>query len=663
MSVLLDAARQWAAMGIPVFPVRGKIPRTGHGVKDATTDEARIEAWWGEAPNAGIGGATGAPCGSWVLDVDGDTGRASLAELEATHGNLPETLTCRTGGGGEHRWFQMPEDRAVGNRAGFRPCLDVRGTGGYVVLPPSPHPSGQRYEIVVDAPIAPAPPWLLDLVAPPKRRGTVVPLERARIAGIVRAAAERIRAAPEGERNDTVNRECYAVGGFLRAAGLLPEDVEAELLAAAETADQPAETASRALRDGYDAPRPLPPDRSPNRPPTAADLLPAHQPDPEVRQDPDLQVRVTEDGDSVVKASLPNAVLILDRDRRWVGRIRWCLFRGRLEVDAAPVTDAQEGELVVWVARAYGCTLTTRIIHEALVTVAARHPWHPVRGYLLGLRWDGVARIDSWLTRYAGVGADPIGYGARFLISAVARILQPGCQVDQVLVLADPHQGRGKTALVRVLAGLDWSSDSALRIGDKDAYQQLQGVWIYELSELSALRKADIEAVKGFVTARVDKFRPPYGRNVIEVHRQCVFLGSTNEGRPLTEGGRRWWVVHLNHDADLVALARDRDQLWAEAVHRQVAGEPWHLVGVQAQAQREDAEQYVQQDPWAPSVADFLGQHPVVTTAHVLTHIGVALSDRTRADEVRVGRILEQLGWRGRKCTHDGVRAWWWFRV
>lgn len=656
MSPLLAAAREWAAKGIPVFPVRGKIPRTSNGVKDATTDEARIEAWWGEAPNAGIGGATGEACGFWVLDVDGDTGRASLAQLEAQHGNLPETLTCRTGGGGEHRWFLMPQDRPVGNRASFRPSLDVRGTGGYVVLPPSPHPSGQRYEVVVDAPIAAAPQWLIELVS--KRRvASVVPLERARIAGMVRAAAERIRNAPEGARNDTVNRECFAVGGFLRAAGLLPEDVEAELQAAADAADQPTDTASRALRDGYNAPRPLPPDRAPNREPPK---IPPTQPDHEVRDQ--LAIRANKEGKETVLSHLPNVILILDQDRRWAGRVRLCQFRGRVELDGGAVTDATEGEIVVAISDAYGCTPTVGTVHDALGVVAARHPWHPIRSYLQALRWDGVRRLDTWLVRYAGVGTDPIGYGPRTLISAVARIMVPGCQVDQVLVLSDRRQGRGKTSLVRALASLEWSSDTQLHIGDKDAMQQLQGVWIYELSELASLKRADIEAIKGFVTARVDRFRPPYGRNVVEQPRQCIFIGSTNETRALPEGGRRWWVVRVTGSADLAALRHDRDQLWAEAYHRWAAGEPWHLVGQADDAQREDVEQYVQVDPWVGVVEEYTDEHHKVTTAMVLQHLGLKVGDWTRAHEMRVGKILEGLGFVSTKQTYSGLRAWWWGR-
>lgn len=652
---LLDAALQWASEGVPVFPVRGKIPRTGHGVKDATTDAARIEAWWAEYPAAGIGGATGSPCGSWVLDIDGDEGRRSLAKLEAAHGNLPPTLTCRTGGGGEHRWWRMPGDRPVGNRAGVVPSIDVRGTGGYVVLPPSPHPSGATYQLVLVEEIAEAPRWLLDLVAP--RRVDAPSIEAARVQGIVRAACERIRAAPPGQRNDTVNREAYGVGGYLRAAGLRPEDVEAELAAAAVEAEQPAETAARALRDGYDRPRELPPTELQVRPQVRG--LRDDEPDPDVG----LDVRINEEkGTETVLATLPNAIAILDGDRRWARRIRWDQFALQLGLDGRPITDAAEGEIVVWISRAYGVTLPLRTVHDAIVTVAARHAYHPVQEYLRGLRWDGTPRIDTWLTTYAGAEEDPIGYGSRFLVSAVARILSPGCQVDQVLVLSDPRQGRGKTSLIRTLASLAWASDTQLPIGEKDACVQLQGVWLYELGELAALRRHDLESIKSFVTARHDKYRPAYGRNVVVQPRQCVFVGTTNETRVLPEGGRRWWVVRITRSVDLLGLARDRDQLWAEAVYRYTAGEPWHLTGEADEAQRLASEAHVQRDPWESPLAEWLVGRGPVTTAMALDALGVAIADRTRADELRVGRVLETLGLTVQRRYVAGTRLWWWSR-
>lgn len=259
MTTNLDHALTYAGRGWPVFPLRpsGKAPDTAHGFKDATTDAGQIRSWWGGAGTGrGIGLATGAPSGVWVLDLDGQPGLRSVQALEATHEALPTTLCARTGGGGLHLFWRMPDGRAVRNRTAVEPGIDVRGTGGYVVLPPSGHPSGQAYAWVDEAvAVAEAPAWLLDLVAPLPRTapppppvapqapagGTVTnPWAYARAA--LARAVEAVRGAGEGGRNDTLNRETHAISRFVSGGWLARADVEADLQLAAEQAGlRPAE--------------------------------------------------------------------------------------------------------------------------------------------------------------------------------------------------------------------------------------------------------------------------------------------------------------------------------------------------------------------------------------------------------------------------------------
>jgi hypothetical protein len=157
-----------------VFPLRGKVPMISHGLNAASTDPERVKEWWARWPEANIGLCTGSAAGFWVLDLDikdGRNGNESLDALEAEHGATPETLTIRTGSGGLHAYFATPPDREVRNRSNVRPGIDVRGDGGYVVAPPSIHPeTGVLYEVLISrrVPIAEAPPWLLELVAPIK---------------------------------------------------------------------------------------------------------------------------------------------------------------------------------------------------------------------------------------------------------------------------------------------------------------------------------------------------------------------------------------------------------------------------------------------------------------------------------------------------------------
>lgn len=152
--------------GDPACGSPGKHPRTWRGVRDASRDAAQIRDWWSRWPDASIGGAVG-DAGLWVLDVDGPAGEAALGDwLDCRRLSLPPTCRTRTGGGGLHYWWRV-DSRAPRNRVGLLRCVDVRSRGGYVVLPPSVHASGRRYELEADVPIAVAPAWLLDLVAPP----------------------------------------------------------------------------------------------------------------------------------------------------------------------------------------------------------------------------------------------------------------------------------------------------------------------------------------------------------------------------------------------------------------------------------------------------------------------------------------------------------------
>jgi putative DNA primase/helicase len=199
--------------------------------------------------------------------------------------------------------------------------------------------------------------------------------------------------------------------------------------------------------------------------------------------------------------------------------------------------------------------------------------WHlsavinPVREYLRGLVWDGTERIDLWLVAYIDSPETEFvkAVGARWLISAVARVFRPGCQADYTLLLEGP-QGIKKSAGLRALVGDEYFADHLSPLGSKDSFCELLGKWVIELSELSAMRRSELEAVKAFQTARIDHFRAPYAKRAQDVPRQCVFAASTNDQNPFTDssGNRRFWPVRCGA-IDVEALARDRDQLWAEA--------------------------------------------------------------------------------------------------
>ncbi len=206
----MEWALKYARRGWPIFPCepRGNKPLTEHGLKDASANEETIRAWWTHWPDANIGHPTGQHV---VLNVDGTKGERSLQELEVKRGTLPATLTAKTGKG-RHLYF-TPNGTRIRNSAGkLGPGLDVRGDGGYVILPPSVHARGARYHWAGKESIAPLPAWVAELLAEPERTQ----------AGDA-SAGEKIK---EGRRNARLT----SLAGTMRLKAMTPAAIEGALL-------------------------------------------------------------------------------------------------------------------------------------------------------------------------------------------------------------------------------------------------------------------------------------------------------------------------------------------------------------------------------------------------------------------------------------------------
>jgi hypothetical protein len=204
-------ALQLAARGCAVFPCqpRGKAPATGRGVLDATTDFQRIDAWWRSAPDLNIGLATGSVSGFFVLDIDDAEGHASLHRLEAEHGELPPTVEVITGRG-RHCYFRLGDGPVRNSTGQIGTGLDIRGDGGYVLAPPSLHPSGATYAWSVDTAdsFADAPEWLHEFLSASDAKKAGKPIEHWH--------ATLTRAIANGERNVTLT----SIAGKMVHAGV-----------------------------------------------------------------------------------------------------------------------------------------------------------------------------------------------------------------------------------------------------------------------------------------------------------------------------------------------------------------------------------------------------------------------------------------------------------
>ena len=267
-------------------------------------------------------------------------------------------------------------------------------------------------------------------------------------------------------------------------------------------------------------------------------------------------------------------------------------------------------------------------VFDALTQRCLENSFDPVKDYLDGLRWDGFGRIDKWLTTHLGAEDNPLNcaIGRKMLIAAVRRVQQPGCKFDYIVVMDRSQQGVGKSTVIQILAGEgNFSDQEILLAGSREHQEYLEGVWLFELGELSGLHRTDANKLKSFASRQVDRARPAYGRSRVDRPRRCIFIGTTNDPEYLQDptGNRRFWPFTPGK-IDLEAVRRDRDQLWAEAAAAEAKGEVltipealWPDVEARQQSR-------LLSDPWEEALAGFLSLCPLWPSHRLRTLLGVS---------------------------------------
>lgn len=317
-----------------------------------------------------------------------------------------------------------------------------------------------------------------------------------------------------------------------------------------------------------------------------------------------------------VLSNVHNVHLIICNDPRLKGCVAYNALKVRLvalhdlpwrkvmdPVNGDTWADSDDTRLFQFLEEEYGVTGENKI-RNGLLNAANDNIIHPIKNYLEGLTWDGVPRLGTLLVDY--LGAEDTAYTRavtrKTFMAAVARIFEPGCKFDYVLVLAGP-QGRGKSTLVAKMSN-GWYTDSLAGIGTKEAYENIQGYWLVELGELAAMRKIEIETIKNFISKQVDSYRAAYGRRVEDHPRQCIFIGTTNSTAFLRDdtGNRRFWPVRLGETAPKLTVWGDLtqqtiDQLWAEAVTLYREGERLTLPPELAESAQEQQREFTEDDP------------------------------------------------------------------
>ncbi|WP_374491615.1 VapE domain-containing protein [Brachymonas sp.] len=323
-------------------------------------------------------------------------------------------------------------------------------------------------------------------------------------------------------------------------------------------------------------------------------------------------------------------------------------------------------------------------LEEAIQTVAYAERFHPIREWIVGLQWDGKPRLSKWLVYALGETPEslpPAVYeylclvGRYWLQGMVWRVMEPGCKFDYCPVL-EGEGGLRKSTLVEVLASTDYFSDTPFDVGrGKEAQEQVQGIWVYEIAELSALSKADVNAIKAFISSKIDRYRVAYGSTVESFPRQCVMVGTTNEDTYLRDrtGNRRFWPIPVRHQINTEWVARWRTQLFAEAFALYLQGEAYSPTPEQEKrlfhpmqesrlietAVESDLLRLLTRERGGPADMSNVHVHATfVTMAQLVMSLGADVAKSTPGLEKQIRDWLKQYGWVREKKQHGGARAW-----
>jgi hypothetical protein len=239
------------------------------------------------------------------------------------------------------------------------------------------------------------------------------------------------------------------------------------------------------------------------------------------------------------------------------------------------ITDNLTGMVRIAVEGGTNQTYSHEEVSRQLGLVSEFNKYDSAQNWINALQWDGVARIDRFAQDI--LKAVPSDYGvalSRYLFCAMAgRILAPGCKADISPVLLSPKQGTGKSSLVASLAPFhEWFGTVDLTDADDDVYRAIKGKVVIELPELRGLFGRDASATKALLSQQVDSWVPKFREQSIEVPRRCVFIGSDNRNRFLSDpsGNRRWAPIQVAKTAEFIdwpTFVEQRDQYWAEAAH------------------------------------------------------------------------------------------------
>jgi Virulence-associated protein E/Bifunctional DNA primase/polymerase, N-terminal len=722
MSMNLTVALQMAAAGIPVFPMHVFKDASGKWIKkpaikgwrtEATTDVETIERWGREFPQAVFGielemaNLVAIDCDRHREDADGC--EAFKAIVEANGASLPRVPVTQTSGGGWHFFFRQPDvPIRCPVKTGLPPAVEVKGAGGNIVVPGSMRCDGAWWRPLADNGrptlahayrngLAVIPPWLEKLarkkVEPPEpqpqprpkrksSRGASGKRERAYAKAALDGQCQKVAGMPANSgRNKALNAAAFVLGRMVAREWIDESEVKGALLDAArrcglvkdEGADAVQATIASGLKAGLKQPHgnlkdkpngqePGPQENpaEPGPPKPSDDYDPKPPPEPLPEPPPDWPDLGGGGKPSRTCANARKAIEVLGIECRYdVFHDRMLVGGHAIEQWAGELSDHACQMLRVMIKTKFGFDPGRENTHDAAVQLCLKRQFDPARDYLDGLRWDGVRRLDRWVTTYLGADDTELtrAIGRLTLVAAVRRVRQPGCKFDQIVVL-EGLEGSGKSTAIEILAGKEnFSDQTILGLNDREQQEAVRGIWLYEIADLAGMSKADVDRTKAFASRLSDRARPAYARAVVALARRCIFIATTNNETYLKSqtGNRRFWPVKTG-EIDLAALKRDRDQLWAEAAKIEATGLPlklaetlWSTAAIEQDKRRDP-------DPWDEMLANVKGtvcdsadgrgkEERISTTELLKVHLNLPADKCTDAAAKRLGYCMRRLEW------------------
>ncbi len=370
-----------------------------------------------------------------------------------------------------------------------------------------------------------------------------------------------------------------------------------------------------------------------------------------------------------VKAKLPednNLPLVksLNEAKSVIGqRIKLNEMTSEIELDGEPLNlDRLRLEL----EKKFSLTLKVaeRDLQSIIGDIADENAYNPVKEYLEAcrLKHSETVILDNLAERYFGV-SEPIYqiYLRKFLISAVARVFEPGCKVDTSMILQSPKQGQYKSTFLQELAGESFFCDAMGNHSDKDEKLKLHMSWIHEWSEIEhAISRKETGQLKAFLSCREDLIRPPYGKSTRRMKRRCVITGTTNDSDFLKDptGDRRFWVCPIRKEIPIDQLKKERDQIWGAATTAYLNGEQWWLSREEQDQSTQANDTYRYSSVFDELLATFLEGKDRITTQELLDWMGIDPKDTQTTNRAQkdISFSMQRLDWEKCRFVRGGEK-------